>query len=408
MVISQNCGQDHLAAMIRVTAIIVAFQLTLLLPVTARADGSGACTFTGIVTVDNAEVADGTIITAIIADDEYNTHTSTVSGYSTYVVVVRAPDGKSYADGTKVIFKVSDRNTVQTATFKSGANIKLDLAASTTSTLSPANVAIVVGSVLILLALAAAAYYVLTRRRGIRIADWSGARGTVPSGQALAAAAEGQPINRYIWDNAKLAWVENTALGARQPSTKQSVSSSIRASAHVPANTYIWDIAKLDWVENTALGACQPSMKQSVTSSVRASARVPARGGSTRQMEQDTPVMLDSQKRAAVQERPVAMTGKEAVTNQTVAAIYVGNVKLLVTSPGGLGQLRKFSKDLSRLRHSHMIKARVVNVVSRQSLSFELFLLRPVPLVKILKALPEVDTVSDVSGHNLVEVRLKG
>ena len=367
MVISQNCGQDHLAAMIRVTAIIVAFQLTLLLPVTARADGSGACTFTGIVTMDNTEVADGTIITAIIAGDEYNTHTSTVLGYSTYVVVVSAPDGKSYADGTKVIFKVSDRNTVQTATFKSGANIKLDLAASTTSTLSPANAAIVVGSVLILLALAAAAYYVLTRRRGIRIADWSGARGTVPSGQALAAAAEGQPINRYIWDDAKLAWVENTALGARQPSTKQSV-----------------------------------------TSSVRASPRVPAKGCSTRQMEQDTPVTLDSQKRAAVQERPVAMTGKEAVTNQTVAAIYVGNVKLLVTSPGGLGQLRKFSKDLSRLRHSHMIKARVVNIVSRQSLSFELFLLRPVPLVKILKALPEVDTVSDVSRHNLVEVRLKG
>jgi hypothetical protein len=318
--------------MAKLAVIIATLLMMLLLPLTARADGSGACTFTGIVTSDNAKVADGTVITAIIAGDEYYTHTSTVLGSSIYYLTISAPEGKSYANGTEVIFRVNDRDTGQVATFESGSTIMQDLTVSSTSGLSTTTVAIAGGSVFLLLTLAAATYYVLTRRRGVRVADQSQIEYVAPPVQDLEASAEGEQIlNRYIWDSTRLEWVENPALVERQTQTRK----------------------------------------------------------------------------AAVQEQPAAVTEKEAELDQTVDVLYEGKVKLLVTSPVGLDQLRRFSTNLNQISRIILIKARVVNSLSRQSLSFELFLPKPMPLVKILMALPEVDKVYYVSRRNIVEVRLK-
>jgi hypothetical protein len=325
--------------MTRITAIIAALMMVLLLPLIAIADGAGACTFTGTVTTDNAEVADGTLITATIAGDEYYTHTSTVLGHSTYSLTISAPDGKTYANGTKVTFKIGDRNTGETATFQADANLGLNLTASTTSntsTLSTRNIAVIVGSVIAILALAAAIYYVLFLRRVLRIAGWPRVRGAVPSEEAIPAAEEDQPMYRYIWDKTKLAWVENTALVGQQPQMQQSVTRTLKANVRIndkagisnkiergtmpaeealpaaeegqPIYRYVWDKTKLAWVENTALVGRQPPMKQSATGTVKANVRVPDKAGTRQKMEQDTSVTLDSQKRVVVKKRGTVLS----------------------------------------------------------------------------------------------------
>jgi hypothetical protein len=330
----------------RIAAIALVCLLVLLLFGTAAADGSGSCTFSGTVRLDSAEVSDGTLVTAIIAGDEYYTHTSTGYGYSTYSLTIRAPEGKSYPDGTKVTFEVNGHRTGQTATFKTGANVRLDLAASTTSTLSPSRVAIISVLLLALLAAGAAAYYFFFRRRGLRIIDWLGRRRDIPSGAALPLAVEGQgqPVSRYVWDNARLAWVENT----------------------------------------------KPVMK-----SVKANVPVAAGAGVSRQKGQDKSVKVTAQNGVATQKQAAPIPGKEAASNDEVPTLCQGNVNLWVISPSGMAQLQRFSNHVGHLKRTHQIRVSNINVPSSQSICFELFLQRPIPLLKILKALPEVATVSD-------------
>jgi hypothetical protein len=342
--------------MTRFAAILLALLLLFFLPAIAAADGSGACTFSGTVGLDGTQVADGTTVTAIIAGDEYHTGTSTGYGYSTYSLTIRAPDGKNYPDGTKVTFEVNGHRTGQTTTFKSGANVRLDLTASTASTLSRANVAIISGVLLALLAAGAAAYYFLVRRRGLRIRDWLGRRANVPSADALPPAvdSEGQLLSRYVWDNAKLAWVENTK----------------------PAKV-------------------KPQMGQPVMKSVTAIVPVAAGAGVARQKVQDKPFKTTAQNGALTQKQAATVPRKEAASNDEVPMLCQGNVKLRVNSPSGMGQLRRFSNRVVNLKRTHEIKVNNIDFPSSQSICFELFLQRQIPLLKILKALPEVDTVSN-------------
>jgi vacuolar-type H+-ATPase subunit H len=98
---------------------------------------------------------------------------------------------------------------------------------------------------------------------------------------------------------------------------------------------------------------------------------------------------------AVTQEQAAPIPGKEAASNDEVPMLCHGNVNLLVISPSGTGPLHKFSKDLGHLKRTHQIRVSKINVLSSQSIYFELFLQRPIPLLNILEALPEVATVSD-------------
>jgi len=340
--------------MTRIAAIVLALLLLCFLLVIAAADGSGACTFSGLVSLDGTQLADGTPVTAIVAGDEY--HTSTLMGYghSTYLLTIRAPAGKNYPDGTKVTFKVNGHNTSQSATFTAGGNVRLDLTASTASSLSPLRLAIISVLLLALLAAGAAAYYFFLRRRGLGIRDWLGERRDVPSGAALPSAVEGQPISRYIWDNAKLAWVENTR----------------------PAKV-------------------KPQMGQPVMKSAKANVPIAAGLGIARQKGQDRSVTVNAQNGVIRQRQAAPVPGKEAASNDEVSTLCQGNFKLRVNSPSGMGQLHRFSNDLVHLKRTHEIKVSNIDFPSSQSICFDLFLPRPIPLLKILKALPEVDRVSD-------------
>jgi hypothetical protein len=360
-----NRAYIDLIAMTRIAAIVLALLLLFFVPATAAADGSGACTFSGTVRLDGAEVGDGTLVTAVIDGDEYHTHTSTGYGYSTYSLTIRAPDGKNYPDGSKVTFKVNGHTTSQTTTFKAGANVRLDLTASSASTLSSANIAIIAGLLLAILA-AAAAYYFLIRRRGLGIKNWLEPRRDVPSGGArpLAVEGQGQAIPRYVWDSAKLAWVENT------------------------------DPAKV-----------KPQMGQPVMKSVTANVPVAAGAGVARQKGQDKSVTVSAQNGVVSQKQAAPMPGKEAAYNDEVPMLCHGNVNLWVISPSGMAQLQRFSNHVGHLKRNHEIKVKKIDFLSRQSICFELLLQRPIPLLKILKELPEVATVSDGLRNSLESYR---
>ena len=66
---------------------------------TVKADGPASCSFSGTVKLDGADVAGGTLVTAIINGDEYHTHTPPGLGSSSYSIAIKSPEGKNYPDG---------------------------------------------------------------------------------------------------------------------------------------------------------------------------------------------------------------------------------------------------------------------------------------------------------------------
>jgi hypothetical protein len=117
----------------KILVLIVAAAL-LIFPCTVSADETPICRFTGTVTLDGANVPDGTVITAIIGDDEYSTTTPTGYGPSTYSIAVQPPTGTNYPDGTSVFFRIDSYPAQQTRTLQNGENMRCDLTASTTHT----------------------------------------------------------------------------------------------------------------------------------------------------------------------------------------------------------------------------------------------------------------------------------
>jgi hypothetical protein len=168
-----------------------------------------------------------------------------------------------------------------------------------------------------------------------------------------------------------------------------------------PISRYIWDNAKLAWVQNTEPVKIKPQIGPAATSATRSNIPVVGSAGTAQQMQNDTSILVTSQSGAVAQKELVAITGNE------VAELYRGNVRLLVTFPSDLSQLCKFIADLSGLRRNHMITIRNAHVASQQSVGFELFLKRPTPLLEVLKGLPEVDTIVTRPKRSLIEVKLK-
>jgi hypothetical protein len=85
------------------------------------------CRFYGTVALDGADVADGTVIKAVVSGTEFTT-TTPAAGYgpSSYAVLIEQPDGATY-DGASVTFTIGGQAADQTATWISGGNVNTDV-----------------------------------------------------------------------------------------------------------------------------------------------------------------------------------------------------------------------------------------------------------------------------------------
>jgi hypothetical protein len=86
------------------------------------------CQFRGTVEISGAPVPDGTVITAIVAGDEYTTETPSAYGDSTFRIRI-SPAGVVYTPGTVVTFKIGGQAASQTSTWEQGGNIEVDISA---------------------------------------------------------------------------------------------------------------------------------------------------------------------------------------------------------------------------------------------------------------------------------------
>ena len=195
--------------MARVRAVFLLLGLALLLfTATAGADGPVSCSFSGTVKLDGAETAGGTLITAVIEDDEYNTHTPAGDASSRYFITIRPPEGKTYTDGTKVVFKVNGHTTDQTATFQAGASTTLDLTASSKAATVPLSTWLTALLILLLAVALGMACYLLFRTMSKRRKLTKTVTAVKPVTAIKEDKVVAEPRRPYVWDKTKLAWVQ--------------------------------------------------------------------------------------------------------------------------------------------------------------------------------------------------------
>lgn len=109
--------------------VLLAVVALLLFPAMALAQEppERPCRFYGTVTVNGAQVADDTLITAMIGGVAVgNATTPYLAGPSTYSVLIEQPEGADY-DGATVTFQIGGLTATQTGTWEAGKNEELNL-----------------------------------------------------------------------------------------------------------------------------------------------------------------------------------------------------------------------------------------------------------------------------------------
>jgi len=88
------------------------------------------CRFHGTVTLNGANVPDGTVVTVIVEGYGYPVSTATEGGSSTYSITIPKAQGISY-EGKAVTFRVGTAKAIQTSAWAMGDNVLVNLIAST-------------------------------------------------------------------------------------------------------------------------------------------------------------------------------------------------------------------------------------------------------------------------------------
>jgi len=88
------------------------------------------CRYYGTVQADGADVPDGTVITATVGGDSYQTTTPSIYGNSTYELQIVPPAGTNYTPGATVTFALGNHAAAETGLWGSGGNIELNLSAT--------------------------------------------------------------------------------------------------------------------------------------------------------------------------------------------------------------------------------------------------------------------------------------
>ena len=109
---------------VKLLALLAVVALILVLPAIALAQSPPElpCAFSGTVSVNGANVADGTVVTAMIGNATYTDTTAN----STYSIIIAQPEGASYA-GQTVTFKIGADTVSQTGTWEAGGSKTVNL-----------------------------------------------------------------------------------------------------------------------------------------------------------------------------------------------------------------------------------------------------------------------------------------
>ena len=134
---------------------------------------------------------------------------------------------------------------------------------------------------------------------------------------------------------------------------------------------YIWDSTKLAWVQAPELAISQPLQE------------VP-----------NEPNIVEAGKRSIEQKQSVSTTEREAKDHENKVKLYKGPIEVVVKSRPMSGELRNFGRHLRDLKRAQDIRVLKVGSAGKD-IVIRLFLKSPIPLLDILKALPEVHTVYD-------------
>lgn len=164
----------------------MAVALLLLLASVANAGSPQFCRFIGSISASEGHIAGGTLVTAVIEGKKYHTHTATVGDLTTYSITIIPLQDRVYPNGALVHFKINGVPTEQVGSFQTGANVRLDLIASASSTIehnrvsstslyagpsnsdSAVNWGAIIGVLIGVLVAGVLTYYVILLRRAIR------------------------------------------------------------------------------------------------------------------------------------------------------------------------------------------------------------------------------------------------
>ena len=114
---------------LRVLALLAVVALLLFPTVAVAQTPERPCRFYGTVMADGQPVPDGTVITAVVKGQEFETTTPVdVYGPSTYAIKVEQPIGESFGNQT-VTFMIGDGPAKETSVWDLGANKELNLTA---------------------------------------------------------------------------------------------------------------------------------------------------------------------------------------------------------------------------------------------------------------------------------------
>lgn len=130
-------GERMKQLLLRISSLsLIVFILSLIVTIPARAIPSLPSSFYGMVKINGVNVPDGTVVQALIGGQVYaEVYTQTYQGNSVYALDVRGDDSETAAqdggrEGDAIQFKVGGTSADQTAVWRAGTNVSLDLTAS--------------------------------------------------------------------------------------------------------------------------------------------------------------------------------------------------------------------------------------------------------------------------------------
>jgi hypothetical protein len=99
-------------------------------PIATPPGGGPPCRFHGTVSLNGANVPNGTVITVIILGYAYTATTPSVYGASTYKIDIPVPQAGINYEGQAVTFRIGNATAVQVSSWTGGGDVQVNLTAT--------------------------------------------------------------------------------------------------------------------------------------------------------------------------------------------------------------------------------------------------------------------------------------